>query len=148
MEGEGGEERQDKPAPSVQPLFDWPSSQSVGSFPSGDGWRILYMDTSIVVVEKASGLLSVPGVNPNAKDSLVGRMSNQIPGVRVVHRLDRDTSGVMVLARDAESHRILSVAFERREVQKVYKALVAGKIEKSDWEGEEGSERSSLSRDN
>lgn len=124
----------------AEQLFDWPSREAHGSLPRGDGWRVMHMDSCIVVVEKASGLMSIPGVSPSAKDSLLSRISNHIPGVRIVHRLDRDTSGVMVLARDAESHRILSVAFEKREVSKTYKALVPGMIQKFDWEGEEGSE--------
>lgn len=126
--------------PAEPQIFDWPSREAHDALPNGDGWRVVHMDSSIVVVEKASGLLSVPGVSPNAKDSLLSRMSKDIPGLRIVHRLDRDTSGVMVLARDAESHRILSVAFEKREVSKTYKALVPGRIQKFDWEGEEGSE--------
>ena len=126
-------------APTPEPIFDWPSSVPCDALPYGSGWRVVHMDSAIVVVEKACGLLSVPGVNANAKDSLLSRISKDIPGVRVVHRLDRDTSGVMVLARDAESHRILSVAFERREVDKTYVALVAGLLKKEDWDEKEGS---------
>jgi tRNA pseudouridine32 synthase/23S rRNA pseudouridine746 synthase len=88
-----------------------------GTLASGPGW---------VVVDKAAGLLSVPGIGPDKADCLVARVARQVPGARIVHRLDRDTSGVMVLATDAATHRRLSMAFEARQVRKTYHALVAG----------------------
>lgn len=94
---------------------------------SGDpGWRLIHLDEWIVVVDKWSGLLSVPGIGPEKADCLASRVAAAHAGARIVHRLDRDTSGVIVLARDAESHRRLSNAFERRAVEKTYRAIVAG----------------------
>ena len=93
-----------------------------------DGWRLLAQGSGFVVVEKACGLLSVPGIGPEKADCLVARVSTRFPGARIVHRLDRDTSGVMVLATDAATHRRLSMAFEAREVSKTYHALVAGHV--------------------
>ena len=98
-----------------------------------DGYRVLAQGAGFVVVDKACGLLSVPGIGPDKADCLVARVALRFPGARIVHRLDRDTSGVMVLATDAATHRRLSMAFEARQVQKAYHALVAGHVH-----GEEG----------
>jgi tRNA pseudouridine32 synthase/23S rRNA pseudouridine746 synthase len=70
----------------------------------------------------------VPGIGPEKADCLVARVATRFPGARIVHRLDRDTSGVMVLATDAATHRRLSITFETRGVAKSYHALVAGHI--------------------
>ena len=93
-----------------------------------DGWRLLAEGVGFVVVEKSCGLLSVPGIGPDKADCLVARVATRFPGARIVHRLDRDTSGVMVLATDAATHRRLSMAFEARQVEKSYHALVAGHV--------------------
>jgi tRNA pseudouridine32 synthase/23S rRNA pseudouridine746 synthase len=92
------------------------------------GYSVLFSDPSLVVCDKASGLLSVPGIGPEKADCLVARLQRDFPGARIVHRLDRDTSGVIVLARDADAHRTLSMSFEAREVDKTYEALVAGHV--------------------
>lgn len=92
------------------------------------GYSVLFSDASLVVCDKASGLLSVPGIGPEKADCLVARLQGDFPGARIVHRLDRDTSGVIVLARDADAHRTLSMSFEAREVDKTYEALVAGHV--------------------
>jgi tRNA pseudouridine32 synthase/23S rRNA pseudouridine746 synthase len=91
-----------------------------------DGFTIIHEDRWLLVVDKACGLLTVPGIGPEKADCLVARLQAGWPGARVVHRLDRDTSGVIVLARDAATHRALSMQFERRETGKRYAALVAG----------------------
>jgi len=93
-----------------------------------DGWRLLAHGAGFVVVEKACGLLSVPGIGPDKADCLVARVAARFPGTRIVHRLDRDTSGVMVLATEADTHRRLSMAFEARKVSKTYHAVVAGHV--------------------
>ncbi|MDZ4828718.1 MAG: RluA family pseudouridine synthase [Phycisphaerae bacterium] len=87
---------------------------------------ILFSDRWIVVAEKPCGLLSVPGIGPEKADCLVARLQANFSGARIVHRLDRDTSGVMVLARDADVHRELSRQFEQREIEKTYEAIVFG----------------------
>jgi tRNA pseudouridine32 synthase / 23S rRNA pseudouridine746 synthase len=92
------------------------------------GYTVLFSDPFLVVCDKASGLLSVPGIGPEKADCLVARLQRDFPGARIVHRLDRDTSGVIVLARDADTHRTLSMAFEARAVDKTYEALVAGHL--------------------
>ncbi len=68
----------------------------------------------------------MPGIGPEKADCLIARLQAKWPGARVVHRLDRDTSGVIVVARDAATHRALSMQFEARETDKTYIALVAG----------------------
>ena len=79
---------------------------------------MLHADERLLVFDKPSGLLSVPGIGPEKADCLVARAEVEYPGARIVHRLDRDTSGVIVLARDAEAHRQLSVAFQERHTSK------------------------------
>ena len=69
-----------------------------------NGYRVLAQGDGFVVVDKACGLLSVPGIGPEKADCLVARVAQRFPGARIVHRLDRDTSGVMVLvARAAQA---------------------------------------------
>jgi tRNA pseudouridine32 synthase/23S rRNA pseudouridine746 synthase len=82
----------------------------------GDRW---------VAVAKPAGVPVVPARGEGADDCLRARVEAALGArVWVVHRLDRETSGVVVFARDAEAHRALSLAFERREVDKTYLAWV------------------------
>jgi tRNA pseudouridine32 synthase/23S rRNA pseudouridine746 synthase len=87
---------------------------------------VLYADAGLLVVEKPAGLLSVPGRGEDKQDCLVTRLQASHADVRIVHRLDCDTSGLLVLARDADTHRELSRQFHDREVEKGYVALVLG----------------------
>ena len=87
---------------------------------------IIHHDDRLIVLDKPTGLLSVPGIGPEKADCLASRVAAAHPGARIVHRLDRDTSGVIVMAFDAEAHRELSRQFQDRETEKTYHALVAG----------------------
>lgn len=87
---------------------------------------IVFADAHIVVVDKPYGLLSVPGRDPANRDCVPSRLQNEYGELRIVHRLDLDTSGLMILARDADTHRHLNRQFEQREVEKYYEALVWG----------------------
>lgn len=87
---------------------------------------IIYEDGALLVVEKPSGLLSVPGRGPEKADCLVSRLHESFPDALIVHRLDMETSGLMVLARDRQMHRALSKLFEDRKVEKTYIARVVG----------------------
>lgn len=81
----------------------------------------------LVVVDKPAGLLSVPGLGPANQDCVPARLRAMIPqasGPLTVHRLDMETSGLLVLALDPEAHRFLSRQFEERRVEKRYVALV------------------------
>lgn len=87
---------------------------------------VLYADAALLVVEKQAGLLSVPGRGEDKQDCLMARLLVQYPDARIVHRLDHDTSGLLVIARDAATHRELSRQFHDREVEKIYCALALG----------------------
>ncbi|MGA1264995.1 MAG: RluA family pseudouridine synthase, partial [Prochlorothrix sp.] len=104
--------------------------------------RILYQDPWLIVVDKPAGLLSVPG--RRQWDSVVSRLrcgpglgrtigaENEPDGpedLRAVHRLDQETSGVLVIARDRASHRHLSQQFHDRRIEKIYFAIVRGQIQ-------------------
>jgi len=98
--------------------------------PADNGLEIIYQDANIVAVSKPAGLLSVNGRNPTDEnrlgDSLHSRVLRDFPDARIVHRLDMMTSGLMVLGLNADSHRHLSMQFERRQTQKTYDAIVWG----------------------
>ncbi len=93
------------------------------------GVPVIYHDDYIVVLDKPSGLLSVKGIGIDKIDCLAVRVASAIEGARIVHRLDMDTSGVIVMARDADTHRELSRQFQDREVEKKYLAEVGGLVE-------------------
>jgi RluA family pseudouridine synthase len=95
--------------------------------PDGAPVTFVYEDAALAVVDKPAGVtvIPAPGVPPGA--SLRERVAAALgSAVWVVHRLDRDTSGLVAFARSAEAHRALSMAFERRDVVKGYRALVRG----------------------
>ena len=79
---------------------------------------------------KPSGLLSVPGKGPEKADCLRTRVQQVYPEALTVHRLDMSTSGILLMARSAELHRKLSIAFQDREVKKRYVAVVDGHVQK------------------
>jgi RluA family pseudouridine synthase len=87
---------------------------------------ILWADDDVLVVNKPAGMLSLPdGFDPDSIH-LVGVLAPSYGALWIVHRLDRGTSGVIVLARNVEAHRNLSQQFEARQVTKIYHALVKG----------------------
>lgn len=90
---------------------------------------IIHADEDLIVVDKPAGLLSVPGRGEDRQDCLVARVQTRFTDALIVHRLDMATSGLMILARSKKIHRLLSMAFERRIVDKRYVAVVHGHIE-------------------
>jgi tRNA pseudouridine32 synthase / 23S rRNA pseudouridine746 synthase len=92
---------------------------------------LLYEDQDIVIINKPSGLLSVPGKSEANKTCVLTYLHQSHPDALIVHRLDMDTSGILVLARNKASHRHLSMQFQDRQVSKVYYALCAGQLEKT-----------------
>lgn len=87
----------------------------------------LYSDDTLVVVDKPAGVTVIPAPDVAPGDCLRDRVASAVGSrVWVVHRLDRDTSGVVAFARTAAAHRTLSMAFEHRDVHKSYRALTAG----------------------
>lgn len=101
------------------------------------GLEVLYRDESIIVVNKPSGLLSVPGRGEDKQDCVVNRVKALIPEAieqPSVHRLDMETSGLLVLALTAEAQRKLSIQFENGIVKKNYTALLDGVLPKAKGE--------------
>lgn len=96
----------------IQPPTDW----------------ILYADEHLVIVNKPSGLLSVPGKSEQNKECVLTHLHQTHPSALVVHRLDMDTSGIMLVALNKQAHRSLSIQFQDRKVNKKYYALCAGKL--------------------
>ncbi len=90
---------------------------------------VVYQDDDILVLNKPSGLLTVPGKGDHLSDCLERRAKDTFSDALTVHRLDMDTSGLMIFARTRESQRTLSMAFEKRAVEKGYEALIAGSPE-------------------
>ncbi|EFL91831.1 23S rRNA and tRNA pseudouridine synthase [Candidatus Regiella insecticola LSR1] len=92
--------------------------------------NVLYQDQHIMVINKPSGLLSVPGRAPENKDSVMMRIQAAFPQAESVHRLDMATSGVMVVALTKAAERELKRQFREREPKKVYVARVYGHVKK------------------
>ena len=89
---------------------------------------ILYIDEDVLVVNKPSGLLTVPGKELKHHDSLELRVKIEYPNSFLVHRLDMDTSGVIIFALSKSTQRSLNLQFEKRIVKKLYEARVFGNI--------------------
>jgi len=90
---------------------------------------VLHADADLLVLNKPSGLLSVPGKAAEHADCLEVRAKFAFPDALLVHRLDMDTSGVMIFARNKAAQRHLGLQFERRHTVKTYEALVWGQPE-------------------
>lgn len=90
---------------------------------------VLHADDHVLVVDKQAGLLSVPGRGEDRADCLIARLREAFPTVLLVHRLDLDTSGVMVFALTPQAQRHLSKQFEDRLTKKVYVARLSGRLQ-------------------
>lgn len=98
-------------------------------------WTIIFEDTDLLVINKPSGLLSVPGRGPEGAINLTAQVQAQHTGALVVHRLDMSTSGLMLMARGAAMQTALGKLFEARRVDKRYTAVVDGQLPvSSDWQ--------------
>lgn len=97
--------------------------------PPHDPLDILHDDHELLLVNKPSGLLSVPGKGEHLADCLMARVQAVFPQALLVHRLDRDTSGVMVFALTPHAQRHLGLQFEKRMTKKTYVARVSGILE-------------------
>ncbi|MEL6587167.1 MAG: RluA family pseudouridine synthase [Pseudomonadota bacterium] len=89
---------------------------------------IVHQDAHLLVVDKPHGLLSVPGRGPHLADCLIARLAVTHPEVLLCHRLDRDTSGIMVFALTKEAQRKMGRLFETKRVKKRYVARVWGQV--------------------
>ena len=93
--------------------------------------EIIYKDSSVIVLNKPSGLLTVPGRLQKHKDCLLSRAKRAFFGTLLVHRLDMDTSGVIIFARTSSAQKELNKQFEKREAKKIYFAELVGHIKDS-----------------
>ena len=96
------------------------------SSPIAPGFQCLFEDAHLLVLEKPSGLLSVPGRGPDKQDCLSKRVQAVYPDALIVHRIDQDTSGLLLMARGIEAQRRMQRLFENRQVDKRYVAVVDG----------------------
>lgn len=89
---------------------------------------VIYRDDHLLVVDKPEGLLSVPGRGEHLADCLISRLAETFPEVLLCHRLDRDTSGIMIFALTKEGQRKVGRMFEVKRIKKRYIARVAGAV--------------------
>lgn len=87
---------------------------------------IVYRDDDILVLDKPSGLLSVPALDPALYDSLLVRVRENDPSAHVINRLDKDTSGLVLMALNSKAHSVIGQQLEKRTARKSYVAVVAG----------------------
>ncbi len=97
------------------------------SFTASDGFTLIYADPYLLIANKPDALLTVPGRGEDKHDCLITRVQTRYPDALIVHRLDFNTSGLLVLARGKSIHRRLSLLFQNRLVEKRYVAVVNGK---------------------
>lgn len=100
-------------------------------------FELIYADEHLLVLDKPSGLLSVPGRGADKQDCLSARVQQRHPEALIVHRLDLQTSGLLAMARGIEAQRAINRAFEQRLVHKRYQAVVDG-IARVDGDAEWG----------
>jgi len=115
-------------APALNPM-----PKSFVYNPPTDPWlTILHDDQDIIVLDKPSGLLSVPGKDPALADSLQTRVLARFPGAGTIHRLDKDTSGLIVMAKHKAAHGHIGTQFEKRLTAKTYYARVWGEMDRAE----------------
>jgi tRNA pseudouridine32 synthase / 23S rRNA pseudouridine746 synthase len=99
------------------------------------GFETVYADAHLLVLNKPTGLLSVPGKGADKQDCLSTRVQQHDPDALIVHRLDMATSGLMLMARGAAMQTALSKLFENRAIHKRYVAVVDGRMDiHEDWQ--------------
>lgn len=90
---------------------------------------ILYSDEDIIVVNKPSGMLSIPDRFETTKENLSILLKTHFAGdIFVVHRIDRETSGILCFARNGEAHKHLNIQFSHHKVDKIYHAFIEGHL--------------------
>ena len=92
-------------------------------------YKIVYEDDDIIVVNKAAGVYTISPRHATPDDVLSELLEKKYKEIFIVHRLDKDTSGLVIFAKNAESHKHLSLQFEENKIDKVYFAFVEGKFE-------------------
>jgi len=97
--------------------------------PLNNGLEVLYLDEYLIIVNKPSGLLSVPGRGIEKSDCLLSRVNIEYPSADIVHRLDMPTSGIVIFSLQTDIQKSLSKLFEKRSINKLYIAKVYGELE-------------------
>lgn len=97
--------------------------------PPDEPVRVIHADAEVLLVDKPAGLLSVPGKGEHLADCMMARVLRLYPEALLVHRLDLDTSGVMVFALTRHAQRTLGAQFENRQTKKVYRARLWGQLQ-------------------
>jgi tRNA pseudouridine32 synthase/23S rRNA pseudouridine746 synthase len=111
-----------KNGPNAPPPFDYR--------PPLNPWlTVLHQDEDILVLDKPSGLLCVAGKPASHGDCLEARVKERFPQSLLVHRIDRETSGIVVMAMNKFAQRHLGLQFEKRKISKTYVARVWGQVE-------------------
>lgn len=105
---------------AVAPVYNPPQEPYVS---------IIHRDADILVLDKPSGLLSVPGRHPALSDSLATRVREHFPQAQMINRLDKDTSGLVLMSLNRRAHAAIASQFEARTTQKSYIAVVSGRVE-------------------
>jgi tRNA pseudouridine32 synthase/23S rRNA pseudouridine746 synthase len=95
---------------------------------------IIFEDEDLLAINKPSGVLSVPGKPPNPTPCVQDYIPTPQAALLTIHRLDMDTSGILLMAKNKTAHRFMSMAFQNRETTKGYQAVCAGII--GSWEGQ------------
>lgn len=95
---------------------------------------IIYEDEHLLIINKKSGVLTIPDRFNRAAPSIYRILLSNYGQIFVVHRLDRDTSGIMMFAKDAETHRQLNIDFENNNIRRIYHTLVEGVILREEFE--------------
>jgi tRNA pseudouridine32 synthase/23S rRNA pseudouridine746 synthase len=96
--------------------------------PPDTGLALIYQDDALLVLDKPSGLLSVPGRGADKQDSLLTRARQRFAHAECVHRLDMETSGLMLFALGKRVQRMLNGLFQQRRIGKHYIAVVDGRV--------------------
>lgn len=93
--------------------------------------EILFQDAHYIILNKPANLLSVPGRGPDKQDCLASRVQSKFPTALIVHRLDYDTSGIILMALSKQAQSLMGRLFQDREVNKIYTAIVEGHPEQN-----------------
>ena len=91
--------------------------------------HLIHRDDDFMVIHKPAGLLTVPGKTEDLQDCLINRLVKLEPKTLLIHRLDRDTSGILAFGLSKWGQKTISRQFQERQTDKIYQAVVAGTLE-------------------
>jgi len=95
-------------------------------------FETIYEDDDIIVINKPSGVLTIPDRYNDKLPSIISHLRSRLGDYYIVHRLDKETSGVMIFAKNAEAHRNLNLQFDEQAVTKIYHAIVQGIVQQDE----------------